>query len=108
MRKLRENASATVLPIIKKRGKIIIWIFAGIDAFYIFGMSFTFLKEFLRFGEYPKGAIGVHSDNAILFFAYNLLLLILSESISHKGKWLVRGLIALGLFIFLSGVVTYL
>ncbi len=108
MRKLRENASAIVLPIIKKRGKIIIWILAGIDAFYIFGMFFTFLKEFLRFGEYPKGVIGVHFNNAILFLVYNLLLLILSESIPHKGKWPVRGLIALGLFIFISGVVTYL
>ncbi len=108
MSKTRENVSITVLPIIKKRVKIIIWILAGIDAFYIFGMSFTLLKEFLRFGEYPKGAIGVYSDNAILFFAYNLLLLILSEIISHKGKWPVRGVIALGLFISLSRVVTYL
>lgn len=92
----------------KSIGRVIIWILVLIDGYYIFGMLYVLAKEVLRFGEFPKNTIGVNSENIILFFAYNLLLLVLSEIYFHKEKWIVRALVSLGIIIFISGSVAFL
>lgn len=85
-----------------------VWVLATFDAVYIFGTLFAIAKEFLRFNEFPIGAIGVKTENVILFFIYNLLLIILSEIYSPWGKWQIRVLVLLGVIIFLSGAVAFL
>lgn len=92
----------------KKTLTAAVWILAVFDGIYIFGMLFSLFKELLRFDKFSQNAIGIKKANVVLFFLYNIFLIIWSERYSVKGKWLICTLALLGLIIFLSGAIAFL